>query len=715
MQTILITFVLDITNFLDKSPSELAKWLQEWGVNVTSDEVKIGIPVLLFFSFIIIYLIKWINNRRKTNKWRISQIRNKLGREAVLYNEEKKTLFKRAKDIFRGSNNIYIETRFQSNPPHDKEDPEENIYSEPSQNLMDFYLKNVLIPDNKAPFIYCILAGSGMGKTTFAINLLKRYINKYTEETKPYDIFLFSLENDDVFHRIQEIEVDKRPSSILILDAVDENNLAVNDYSSFKNELEKSIKNFAIVIVTCRTQFFLNEESEPDKSNLTYYSKDGSRTFEKYYKHYISVFNNDDIKCYLKKKYPLKKKRRKAEEIVSMCKSLMVRPLLLSGIDDLLQEGNKRILNILDIYEVLIEKWLEREVNFWGRHSNSTADLSQLKESLYDFSKKLAVKIYREKDKYGGLFIPEQELKNFMKRNNFTMEYSYKGRSLVNRDSKGNIKFAHKSFLEYFLAVQMFQDGDYHTLEGLDFMTTIYTELCRKEFKELKSQGIIDFDEATKSIIIYKNINYNSLCFDWVSHIKNIFISSDAIDGSVLIWLRQLPFFTLFIFNYVNYYNTKKITLLNELLKLNNLKVLAIIGNYRANDLSLSLEDFLTFQKFKSFFIIKDGHFSSKKDIRDILRKIGNTLIFQFKSFDEILSLIYDCCKADEKDSSTAPIDARLDYEELIEELKYYKINIEIDKLKKHNSLGGIAISIRSQIPSVKEQVSQNRLEVFQD
>ena len=478
---------MDITNFLNKTPSEIANWLQEWGVNVTSDEVKIGIPVLLFFAFIIIYLVKWINKRRKINKWRISQIRNKLGRELVVYNEEKKTWFKRVKDIFRGSNNIYIETRFQSNPPHDKEDPEENIYSEPSQNLMDFYLKKVLIPNNKAPFIYCILAGSGMGKTTFAINLLKRYINRYTEETKPYDIFLFSLSHDDVFQRIQEIKPDKRPSSILILDAVDENNLAVKDYSSFKNELEKSIKDFAIIIVTCRTQFFLNEESEPDKSNLTYYSKDGSRTFEKYYKHYLSVFDNDDIKCYLKKKYPLKKKRRKAEEIVSMCKSLMVRPLLLSYIDDLLQESNKRILNVLDIYEVLIEKWLEREVKFWETHSNSNADLSQLKETLYDFSKKLAVKIYQEKDINGGLFIPEQELKRFMESNNFTMEYSYKGRSLVNRDSKGNIKFAHKSFLEYFLAVQMYQDGDYHTLEGMDFMTTLYTQLYWKYWK--KSAG----------------------------------------------------------------------------------------------------------------------------------------------------------------------------------------------------------------------------------
>ena len=61
-------------------------------------------------------------------------------------------------------------------------------------------------------------------------------------------------------------------------------------------------------------------------------------------------------------KYKKRKKRKQASQIAEKCKVLMARPLLLSYMDDLL-DGNFEFKTIYEIYRVLIDKWLQREVN----------------------------------------------------------------------------------------------------------------------------------------------------------------------------------------------------------------------------------------------------------------------------------------------------------------------------------------------------------------
>lgn len=325
-----------------------------------------------------------------------------------------------------------------------------------------------------------------MGKSTFAVNLVKRYISVHTEADMPYDIFLFSLSNETV---MQDIENVTNPeSSILILDALDENTEAVKDYASFINRLEDAIRNFRIVIITCRTQFFADEEAEPHQSKLTYYSKE--RSFQEYTRHYISVFDNEDINSYISQKFKSRRKRKSAERIVGKCSSVLVRPLMLSYIEDLVDYQPSETLYTCDIYAVLIDKWIEREVKIWETRKHEF--MPELNVQLHDFSEKLALDIFRNRESRGGLFIGTADFHRFLTENQFTDPYSYSGRSLVNRDSVGYIKFAHKSFLEYFLALQMFKNGEVIPFGGMDVLREFYREMCIKEFNSLIGQNRVD-------------------------------------------------------------------------------------------------------------------------------------------------------------------------------------------------------------------------------
>jgi len=171
-------------DLLGLDAASLTEMLNEWGIEVTEKVVKhwmnLTIPVIIVVCLLGAVLWKLWRKRKETSKWRESKIEETLGREFGSFIDRKTNMFQRlwSWGMGRDARNIYIETKFQSKPPHDKEDPRENVFTEPTDNLMEFYLNKVLIRDNNPHFLYCILAGSGMGKTTFAVNLVKRYFMK---------------------------------------------------------------------------------------------------------------------------------------------------------------------------------------------------------------------------------------------------------------------------------------------------------------------------------------------------------------------------------------------------------------------------------------------------------------------------------------------------------------------------------------------------------
>ena len=565
------------------SLNDFFETLEKAGIKVSPETVKIilicsivisvSITIFLFIKKLYLFFYNRYKRKQKTNKWRKDLIEEKLTKDYRTYIDPEQN---KLKSFWSRSDNkkkrIYIETRFQDKSSQDEEDPEENKKTKDSKSLMKYYLNDILVKKNTNTFLYCVLAGSGMGKTTFAVNLLKQYINKYKEDTIPYDIYLFNLSYNTIDDIRKSINIDdKKPSRILILDALDENKDANENYKQFNDELEKFIMeySFKAVIITCRTQFFDNEKEEPAKTTIIGDdSSDGHKYLERYDKQYISVFNDKEIRKYIKEKFPCRLnfnnriKRKKAKEIVEKSKSLMVRPLLLSYIDDLLDEKDADLSKITNIYKILIDKWLDREVQFWKTRDNSIS-FDELKGKLYSFSEDLAYEMYKNR----GLCISVEEMDKFLVEKLFIDNYEYKRRSLVNRDASGNIKFAHKSFLEYFLAKQMFEGKIPVSFEGMDMAETFYHELCDMEMDRLIKEGAItcyNSKEYGACFVINKAIKFYNKTHNERFRESTIFISWEAVNDVLFSWLEPLEAIRLVFFNYQN--NQHNIDVLNHFL-----------------------------------------------------------------------------------------------------------------------------------------------------
>ena len=160
----------------------------------------------------------------------------------------------------------FISSKFTTSPPNNLDDPLEVERVESARKLIDHLVEKVFVEENTTNRHFCILAGAGMGKTTFAVNLVISYINQYKQKTLPFEIKLVSLARRDFAEILQKVVAPKE--TVLILDALDENADASNDLCAFMQTMECLIKDFRFVILTSRTQFFPTEEDEPEMTGI---------------------------------------------------------------------------------------------------------------------------------------------------------------------------------------------------------------------------------------------------------------------------------------------------------------------------------------------------------------------------------------------------------------------------------------------------------------
>jgi len=323
----------------------ISEWLKKFGIFISKELVLILlIGFGLLFTFIIIKIYSHINKVNTIKK-------SKSLHPFFSYNE-----------IHNASSN-YIKQNFQNIAPS-KED--ELIYTHSSvakQPLLKFFLNSFSDKSDKRFFI--LLADSGMGKTTFSLNLYRKYNSfwRYLLGKNKYDISLIPLGYDNADQHISELKNNNAHlNTILILDALDEDNNAIVNSNNRIRELIDLTKEFRFVIITCRTQFFNNENLEPKSTNIPRLgTKKGYYSFEKLY---LSPFTNSDVDWFIDKKYGILKffhpKKKKAKKIVKNSPYLMARPMLLDFIEDIV-DSNKDFNYTFNVYEALIDSWLERE------------------------------------------------------------------------------------------------------------------------------------------------------------------------------------------------------------------------------------------------------------------------------------------------------------------------------------------------------------------
>lgn len=407
----------------------------DWLLNETNVYVKsLTLPVILFGIYkLSLNLYNYINEIK-----------------------EKHDLFPYfSSSVIRESKRNFIKTKCQNiDPANDINYKSSHAFST-KEDLLNFFLKRVFkIKENDNRF-YLILGDSGMGKSTFMLNLFSRYNSFLNIKLNKEKIKLLPLGENFKVIKDKILEMENPKKTILLLDGFDEIPLIEDETIKGKfDEIIDLVKEFSTVIITCRTHFFSSEKEEPFELKIKKYNTNGNG-FHIVKKIYISPFDEKDIRKYVNKTFRFYEiyKKQKAFKIIEGTNDLMVRPMLLSYIKDIIDADKQNLSTGFDIYEALIVNWLKRESNKYEQDKRRDFQLN-----LVYFTYEVTKYIYENYEK-NGIYIPLEiahKISSDFKINLNDIEI--KSRSLLNRNSLGNYKFSHKSIYEFFLAYLAYVD-----------------------------------------------------------------------------------------------------------------------------------------------------------------------------------------------------------------------------------------------------------------
>ena len=394
----------------------------------------------------------------------------------------------------KGLRDIFIPTRYARITPNRYDNPHEVFKHDEPRKLIPFMIKKSFNERVENEKFYLILADSGMGKTAFMLNLYMAFhsiFNFRKKQNHKMKLFRFQspdIENPvDLIDRISKINDEDAKNTILLLDGLDEDPYIlskksnVSDDQAFKNRLNNIVSNtnrFCDVVITCRTQYFPQQE---DQSYVLSIRKPGG-DFYKLNKYYIFPFSDRETKKYLYRKYGRIKfwnwsKKEKAQKLVDNSHKLMSRPMLMSYLDDLVID-EKSYQFSYQIYETLIEKWLIRESKKWRKNDEQ----KRFRVNLHNLTLATALHIYKKWQSKGILYIPKNDAVQIAQTYNIPLNPDeVKGKSLLTCDPLLNWKFAHKSILEYFLAKKCVDDWQFASnfnFAGMDMTKHFYLEMA---------------------------------------------------------------------------------------------------------------------------------------------------------------------------------------------------------------------------------------------
>lgn len=386
-----------------------------------------------------------------------------------------------SKDDFKNLK-YYITTHGQKNSPIDGKELNKN---EVHHNLINFFIHDVFINDGYGRY-FIILADSGMGKSTFLQMLFLKYRRKIFKNKK---IYFFPLSNRKNLDEIKEIK--DKYKSIILLDALDEDLFAIENYQKRMDEIIDVTNDFYKIIITCRIQFFPDELSEPKNIPLIRYGN-GNKKLE-FCKIYLSAFSNEDIDKFLRKKYKLNKSHiNKAKTIISKSPDLLARPMLLTYIDDLLDK-NDEYYSVSDIYKELIVRWMKREPTDF--------------EILSDFTNNVILYMLTNNIKS----ITPIDILQLCKKEDVEIinPILARTRSLLVRNGLGEYKFAHYSIYEYLISYE----AVYKNVNIRKQILTLDKSFNNKYFYELSYKKLMDGDKDLR-FLDYSGLNIKELSLD---------------------------------------------------------------------------------------------------------------------------------------------------------------------------------------------------------
>lgn len=377
---------------------------------------------------------------------------------------------------------VYIEPFCQEVNPADRHDEDFFAAKEPLfKKVSEFLRLKTYQQGNNQLFI---LSDAGMGKTSCLVMLKLLHLTSLWP--KGYKCVLEKL-NETTLERLSELE--ERRNTVLLLDSLDEDPSAYGRVHDRLLEILDATKSFNRVIITCRTQFFPETESDPmevpGRVKLGPYVCPSK---------YLSLFDDSQVDSYLLKRFPRtlwksnKEKISKAKAIVGRMRSLRCRPMLLSFIEDLVLSAHTwTVGSEYSLYHSLVQSWLVRE-------ESKTNIKSEL---LFKVCAELAFEMQaRRKVK-----ISAQELNDLIENIadlGHIKAIDITGRSLLNRNSDGDYRFSHYSIQEYLVVYYIL---NYVSLTGnrticpTDFIKNLLEAHAGDLQIRLESEKIIHFKD----------------------------------------------------------------------------------------------------------------------------------------------------------------------------------------------------------------------------
>lgn len=365
-----------------------------------------------------------------------------------------------------------------------------------------------------------ILGEFGCGKTWFCnylmYNLAKAYLKDPSKNRVP---ILISLRDYSKAYDVEQLLTDvlvnkykiklaagystfeklnKEGRLLVIFDGFDEMERRISDYQTTKSnfwELAKIIAEKSKIVITCRTEYFKHKIEElellrKDESIKITREDNIIDLASKYNFDLIHVleFNSLDIKLALEKRHPVKWTiiYDKINKIPSL-KELASRPVLLNMIIQTIHQWNvSDNINISYLFKKYIDTLLDRR-------SEKDTDFLKRKERLY-FVKELAWEMYQTQNlSIHFSKIPDRVSEFFnLERNPEKIpfiERDVRTQSYLVRDEDGNYSFAHKSFMEYFVSLNL--SDLLETFDNNESKTIlVWKELLSNEIMAFLSQMI---------------------------------------------------------------------------------------------------------------------------------------------------------------------------------------------------------------------------------
>ncbi|WP_131368810.1 NACHT domain-containing protein [Caulobacter vibrioides] len=297
-----------------------------------------------------------------------------------------------------------------------------------------------------------VLADTGMGKTSFCLNYLA-HRNRLNKGEGALSCAVIPLGRPDALEKIRRVP--NPADTILLLDAFDEDVRAIDNSDERLSQLLNQAAEFGTVIITCRSQFFKNDLAIPSRTGVAIVRPRRAGISSEYVLEtlYLLPFTPKQIKQYINRQFPWWSwgglaGSKMARTLTENVPELSVRPMLLALLPDLVREG-RQIQELFDLYQFMTAKWLDREAS-WIEPSILTA-----------VSKRLAVFIYASRGRRGSDRVTVDELHSLAQAMDIPEDRwnHLSARSLLNRDSEGNIKFSHRSIMEFYFVLSAI-DGD---------------------------------------------------------------------------------------------------------------------------------------------------------------------------------------------------------------------------------------------------------------